>query len=206
MLDGHRYWVASVVSILVVGCSSGAANDDGSRSDAISGAAGFEATAEGGAPSADGAAGIGDWVASGAAACNTVINTAPLTNETNIAADPPAPRGGVPVPGTYFLTAWNHYTGPGGAAGKMTIVLQETLEVSVEATGVVTLQIAENDGPNTAPVFQTAELTIMGTMALQSFTCPFMGTGTAGITSSANSFSEVGGTPDGPEEWVFTKQ
>lgn len=56
----------------------------------------------------------------GACACNALVNTTPPVPEvqtTNVAADLPAPAGGTIVDGTYYLTAENVYTGPGGASG-----------------------------------------------------------------------------------------
>jgi hypothetical protein len=49
--------------------------------------------------------------------CNTIANTAPVVDVTQIAADPPAPHGGTIADGTYWETSLDIYTGPAGPAG-----------------------------------------------------------------------------------------
>lgn len=50
-------------------------------------------------------------------ACNALANTAPSVPETQVAGDPPTPAGGTFVPGLYYLTRWQVFTGNGGASG-----------------------------------------------------------------------------------------
>ena len=49
--------------------------------------------------------------------CNTIANTAPVVQVTQIAADPPTPQGGTILSGTYWGTSLDIYTGPSGPAG-----------------------------------------------------------------------------------------
>jgi hypothetical protein len=116
------------------------------------------------------------------------------------------PQGGVPAPGTYYLTGWNRYTGPGGAAGRSSLAIGETVDLTVSGGNVVTMQIVVNDGPFTEDVHQTLQLTIAGTKGQGSYTCPFTGSGPFGITSDATSFHFLFVDPDGQEEHIFTKQ
>lgn len=51
------------------------------------------------------------------APCNTIANDAPVVDVTQVAADPPAPRGGTIVDGTYWQTSLAIYTGPSGPTG-----------------------------------------------------------------------------------------
>jgi len=43
-----------------------------------------------------------------------------LITQTQVASNAPAMTGGVIAPGTYQLSAWNKYTGAGGASGPTT--------------------------------------------------------------------------------------
>jgi hypothetical protein len=153
-------------------------------------------------------AGTSDTIAAtdGGGMCNAVVNTAPLTVLTSVASAAPTPTGGVPTPGRYHLTAWNLYTGPGGASGRGSVDLQETLELTVAAGNVVTIQLVQNDGPVTAEVHQTIQIVATGPACQSSNSCPFTGKGAVGLTATASAFHLLSFPPDGPEEYVFTKQ
>jgi hypothetical protein len=49
--------------------------------------------------------------------CNTLVNSGAFIPETNVPADLPAPTGGTILLGLYELTAWENFTGAGGASG-----------------------------------------------------------------------------------------
>jgi hypothetical protein len=118
----------------------------------------------------------------------------------------PAGRGGAPVPGSYYLTEWDWYTGPGGDANRLSVALGETVEMSV-AGNVVTLQIVQNDGPETANVHQTMVLTLSGTTAVAAYLCPSSlangsANGPIAYAATATTFELLAGG----RGYVYTKQ
>jgi hypothetical protein len=58
-----------------------------------------------------------DAIADDGGACNALANTAPPVPETMVPGEAPAATGGAFVPGLYYLTKWEIYTGDGGASG-----------------------------------------------------------------------------------------
>jgi hypothetical protein len=192
-------WVTRwlVVGVLLSACAGGTATTDG-RDAAPTSARDAD---ESDAPTSDAIA-----ATDAGGMCNAVVNTAPLTVLTSVASAPPTPTGGVPTPGRYHLTAWNLYTGPGGVSGRGSVDLQETLELTVAAGNVVTIQLVQNDGPVTAEVHQTIQIVATGPTCQSSNSCPFTGKGAVGLTATAGAFHLLSFPPDGPEEYVFTKQ
>jgi hypothetical protein len=190
-----RRWVTRwlVVGVLMSACAGGTETSDGR--DATQTSASDGGTSDAGASASD-----------GGGMCNAVVNTAPLTVLTSVASAPPTPTGGVPTPGRYHLTAWTLYTGPGGASGRGSVDLQETLELTVAAGNVVTIQLVQNDGPVTAEVHQTIQIVATGPACQSSNSCPFTGKGSVGLTATAGAFHLLSFPPDGPEEYVFTRQ
>ena len=188
---------ALVVGVLLSACAGSTATSDGR--DAAQTSTNDAGTSD---------AGTSDMIAAQDAGgmCNAVVNTAPLTVLTSVASAPPTPAGGVPMPGRYHLTAWNLYTGPGGVSGRGSVDLQETLELTVAAGNVVTIQLVQNDGPVTAEVHQTIQIVATGPACQSSNSCPFTGKGAVGLTATAGAFHLLTFPPDGPEEYVFTKQ
>lgn len=63
-------------------------------------------------------------------ACAETAREGPEVGEIRIAQDPPPAMGGTLVPGKYFLTTWETYTGAGGAAGPSDAVRTTTLIVT----------------------------------------------------------------------------
>jgi hypothetical protein len=152
--------------------SSGNGSADAGGSDGGSHAGGGSAGAaaaggRGGAGGATAAAGAG-----GAGECNALANTAPYIQATALATDVPASQGGTPAPGTYYLTAWNWYSGVSGATADPHEELAETVWLTV-AGNDVTIQLVENSGPVTVNTSQTMTLTLSGTtMATLQYSCP----------------------------------
>jgi hypothetical protein len=88
--------------------------------------------------------------------------------ETAIAAAPPAPGGGKIADGTYHLTLWESYTGPGGVAGATGEVRRATLVV----TGT-TLQLAVTDAETATDKPIVAEqVQTSGSMLTSEEICP----------------------------------
>jgi hypothetical protein len=75
-------------------------------------------------------------------ACNTLMNTAPLVSEEEVAMAAPKPMGGTVSDGTYFLTTATLFTGPQGGTGPtgtqyqwVTKTSGDAYEVSLSITG-----------------------------------------------------------------------
>ncbi len=203
-----------VICVLLAACSSGAshASADG-NSDGTEGRPSSDAGAVGnpggagttGAAGAMGGAGAttGTSGASGNGACNSLPNPAPFVFGVDVSTAPPAGKGGSPAPGIYYLTEWDWYTGPGGATTHLGVALGETVELTV-AGNVVTLQIAQNDGPVTTNGHQTLVLTLSGTTTadLQMPCPPSTGHGPVPYTATATTFELV----FGGQRYMYTKE
>ena len=174
-----------VAGVLLAACSKGSA-PAGSPADGAAGEGGQEVGA-GNAAGADGSVGAsvggsggrgsaggsaGGAAAVGAGECNALANTGPYVQATELATDMPASQGGTPDPGTYYLTAWNWYTGVSGTTADPHEELAETVWLTV-AGNVATIQLVENGGPVTANTSQTMTLMLSGTTTgtLQ-YSCP----------------------------------
>jgi hypothetical protein len=99
---------------LLVGCSG---DDDGSSSSGTTettpygGMGGIPVSMGGMGGAAGGAGGMGGTV------CVAHDNVAPEVELNRVAMAMPAPIGGPIAGGTFFLTDWTQYTGPGGEVG-----------------------------------------------------------------------------------------
>lgn len=96
----------------------GAALSTAGRSSAQVGGAANTGGTTGGAVAATGGFSTGGYRSTGgttSADCNSLVNTAPVVPLTAIAQEPPAPAGGVIANGTYYLTAYQEFTGVGGS-------------------------------------------------------------------------------------------
>jgi hypothetical protein len=190
--DSNRGWpyVGALVlaAMQLAACSSAAPTSfDGGPGDA--------------APDAsdnDGGAGGGGTIVRG---CNGTVNTADVVYLTRVADTAPIPLGGTPVAGTYHLTAWRSYTGPGGASGPTTQGQKLTAEMTVSGQYNVTMLISVSR-PGGTDVHQTTRMMLTGTGGQFAYSCP---AATAmqpiSYTATANEFRLFLGL-----EYVYTKQ
>jgi hypothetical protein len=154
------------------------------------------------AATADAPAASDDAAADAGAPCNTIANGAPVVDVTQIAADPPAPQGGVIVDGTYWETSLDIYTGPSGPAG-VSGTSQTTALIQGESVQLV------NSGP---PTRRTIMLTTTADAGFTSVdTCPDVQTSQGAYTATPTTLVIFlpGGTDDAGARTVvetLTKQ
>jgi hypothetical protein len=202
--DGGRGGLDAAPSEAAGGGQGGAGNEGGQAGmgpgdDAASGDTG--GAANDGGQTVD----VGTSIDGGS--CNAVVNVAPVIYAFGLpTSEPPCPQGGVPSPGMYYLNGWTRFALGGPAGRSSSLALQETAEVTVSNGNVVTMQIVQNDGPGTADVHQTLQLTLTGSTGHASYTCPFSGIEDVGITATDTVFKLYFVGPDGPEENSFAKQ
>jgi len=134
-------------------------------------------------------------------ACNTLVNSAPSITVEQVASDPPAPQGGIPVDGTYVLSAAVIYTGPAGPTGP-----SGTSQTMIQITGS-TIQVVSTGEPPT----RTVTFTTSGTSLDSVDTCPDTDTRPGSYTATPTTFVVAldGGTDDAGARTLvetFTKQ
>ncbi|HVY40186.1 MAG TPA: hypothetical protein VHM31_19740, partial [Polyangia bacterium] len=123
-----------------------------------------------------GAAGGSAGGAGGAAACNTLVNGAPVVNKDHDPGAPPAMTGGTIVSGTYYLTKMVQYNGENGDTAH-----RETWVLSNGALQGVAL-----DGSRFSGTYATS-----GTNLILSVTCPATQTVTMPYTATATQIVTV---------------
>jgi hypothetical protein len=99
------------------------------------------------------------------AACNDVINVAPVIAGQRVAAALPTPHGGTIVDGTYIETAYTIYTGAGGAMGPEGMDHQFTAVIGGGTARVAFLT-------NGVQKRYTFRIETSGTQTTWTFTCP----------------------------------
>lgn len=65
-----------------------------------------------------------------ASTCNDLVTTGSLIDRIGIVGDPPVSTGGVVADGTYELTVYSVYVGPGGLGGPTGITAKSNLRIS----------------------------------------------------------------------------
>lgn len=65
-----------------------------------------------------------------AGTCNDLVTTGSLIDRIGIVGDPPVSNGGVVADGTYELTVYSVYVGPGGLGGPTGITAKSNLRIS----------------------------------------------------------------------------
>lgn len=192
------------------GSSSGGASG-GAASAGASGAgrAGSSGTTNvGGALGSAGADSTGSAGANAAgASCNTLVNSAPVIEETVMPGDPPAPVGGTIVDGTYYETAYLVYNPP---SSRPTTNPLHQLTVTIEDS---LFQVVYRDETG-AELRATIELTPNGTALGEQQTCRtnakymmnqlnVLGYDATPTTFTSHAILDL---PEGDVVQVFTKQ
>jgi hypothetical protein len=106
--------------------------------------------------------------ADAAEACTTLMDTAPMFMNVNIAAAFPTPAGGTINPGTYHYTELRTYTGVGGAAGTTAGNYTQTSALTANTWTVVTQLGAQK-------LEVVASYNVDGTMFNPTRVCPTTG-------------------------------
>jgi hypothetical protein len=124
----------------------------------------------------------------GAAACNTLTNSAPMLTIDTVAQNPPTPQGGTIASGTYTMTAVAIYTGPSGPSGQNGMT-QTTIQITGD-----TIQVVSDADPAT----RTVKLATSGTSFTSTDTCPdtTVSQGFYTATTSSLVIQLPGGTDD----------
>jgi hypothetical protein len=192
--------------IFLAGCGSSSTTAGAPSPDASpEAAAAMEASAPDTSTADDGAtedeATTADAASDAGPPCNTIANTAPVVDITQIAADPPTPLGGTIADGTYWETSLDIYTGPAGPAG-MTGTSQTT--ALIQGT---TVQLV-SDGQ---PTRRTVTLTTADAGFTSVDSCPYaqMSQGSYTATPTTLTIFLPGGTDDAGARTVvetLTKQ
>jgi hypothetical protein len=130
-----------------------------------------------------------------------LVNSAPSIGVVQVAADPPASQGGVPVDGTYTLSSAVIYTGAGGPAGP-----SGTAQTTFQISGS-TIQVVSSGEPAT----RTVTFSTNGTSIDSVDTCPDTDARPGSYTATPTTFIVAldGGTDDAGARTLvetFTKQ
>jgi hypothetical protein len=133
-------------------------------------------------------------------ACNALdLGTAPAIDLNQVASQEPTAMGGTVFDGTYYLTKWTIYTGPGGATGPLPLTLQVRRDF---AGGIV--QTVQSDGSSIRRF--TATLTTAGTAFTETDSCPGSSVDMGTYTATATTMTEWVSDKNQIVEVVFTKQ
>ncbi|MEO6420909.1 MAG: hypothetical protein ABIP39_15965 [Polyangiaceae bacterium] len=144
----------------------------------------------------------GSTADSGKVVCNPLSNDATIVGERYADAILPTPLGGVVVPGTYFLTTVNVYTGMGGNTGLTGRNFQETLVLEATTFSDVRL-LSDNDGGAGDPVDTNGSYAVSLTNFGLTPVCPAGGVGRNDpFTVSANTLHLY----EGQNEFIYTSQ
>jgi hypothetical protein len=122
------------------------------------------------------------------AACNALVNHAPVLALSLVSSDPPAGHGGTIVDGTYTMESAAYYTGAGGASGPSGTTSQVTIEV-VKGT----VQVAStSDGAGSGampPTHLTVTISTNGSDLTYEDTCPASATLHGSYTATPTSLT-----------------
>jgi len=136
----------------------------------------------------------------GANACNDLVDNSPAVTLVAIADSAPAALGGTLVDGTYWLTGFYVFTGPGGLTdlstftGSITFVLSETTMQQV---------LSSNGGVEKR---STSTVSTSGNTLYATDTCPEPDSGQVPYTATPTELRLYFDDPNGTFEEIFTKQ
>jgi hypothetical protein len=198
--------------------NGGLAATGGTRQSAAGGSSGVRGgtTGSGGMIATGGRLGTGGTSASGgapvASECNALSNTAAVVTATVVAQNPPTPIGGVIANGTYHLTQYQMFTGPGGsttsplpATMQYTIVISSSTGASAFLQGIATVTVGGTSLTEEANV----TLSYSGTSYVSTVTCSTVGaSGDSGSYTATAQQLVTMSTSSGGETMVatFTRQ
>jgi hypothetical protein len=133
-------------------------------------------------------------------ACNTLdLGAADAITLIQVAGQEPVAMGGTISDGTYLLTKFTTYTGPGGLAGPLPL----TLKVRRDFAGG-TVQTVQDDGSSVRHFTAMVETT--GTAFTETDTCPGTTVDQGTYTATATTMTEWVSDRNQTVESVFTKQ
>lgn len=144
---------------------------------------------------------------SGEGACNAVVNAAPQIDEIDVAGPLPVGIGGPLVAaGTYYRTASEFYTGPGGPSGPNGIVRKETIVITSLGNNMFKVDHVNSvNGAADSRSTQTAVVT--GNTITVTSVCPTPGKPNAlSYTSSGGTLTVYNNLINPPEASVYTAQ
>ncbi len=136
----------------------------------------------------EGDAGI--TIRDGGATCNALVSAGQPIEAMFIATAAPSPAGGTIAPGTYHLSAYSIYTGPGGGGvyrvpGETTVDTMQISGASFESNGVSHFtQPTESVAFSSSGTFTTSGVSFTATL-----TCPGAMTTTEFFTATSTSFT-----------------
>jgi hypothetical protein len=134
----------------------------------------------------------------GSGACNSLVNAAPVVQQTVVNQPMPSPtNGGTIASGTYYLTDSKIYQG--APPGEVPLQLQITQYIS--GATVQTTQHIMNS-PNST--HDTRTYTVSGTMLTVTFTCGGTGMGNLGYDATPTQYTTYNGV--GKTVNVWTRQ
>jgi hypothetical protein len=129
----------------------------------------------------------------GSRTCNALATSGPPITATFIAAAGPSAAGGAIAPGTYLLSSFAMYTGPGGESGNAAGAVLSTAQITNGSIESVSENLSvQPDGGATEVVEVVSEsgtFTTSGDAITVSFTCPDVATGTQSYTATPTSFA-----------------
>jgi hypothetical protein len=103
--------------------------------------------------------------------CNDVQLTDPIIPETGVAEALPVPSGGTIADGTYVLTEWLRFTGPGGGAGPLSDLWRKSLSIQGGTMQEVSMKFENSMSSPTPGVRATWTLAVAGTSLTTTPTC-----------------------------------
>ena len=149
---------------------------------------------------ADGTAGSDANPADTTQTCNTLdLGAAQPISLNQVASDEPVATGGTIFDGTYLLTKWTTYTGPGGATGPLPLAIRVRRDF-----GMGTVQTIEDDGARVQHL--TSLLTTSDTSFTETDTCPGATVDRGTYTATSGTITEWVSDHNQIVESVFTKQ
>jgi hypothetical protein len=143
--------------------------------------------------------GSADAARDGSGACNALANLGAQVPGVLVASAAPAPNGGTLVDGTYVLTKYQVYTGPGGPSGSAGNSFASTLVLAGS-----TYQAVSNQGSGDERV--SGAFMTSGTSYTASVTCPASSVTTVGYTFDGTTFVQLGSVGANTLEFTYAKQ
>jgi hypothetical protein len=199
-------WAFATVLPLLVACSTsggGAPAPDGGREPPPaddSGAGDTSAPSEDASAPSEGGADVGvDAHGDAPPECNKLANLGSPVPGNLVANAAPAPTGGTLVDGTYVLTKYQVYTGPGGQSGPSGQSLASTLALAGS-----TYEAVSSTGGSDTRVNGT--FTTSGTSYTATVTCPGGPTTALGYTFDGTTFVQLGNVGVNTLELTYTKR